>query len=185
MKIFRIRKLEGFSLIELILALVLLSTVILTAITVEVSVRKMQAKVQFKADLLNELIPVVEKMKKDFKMQIGNLDYPGLYVDAGRNWFAVRVDADNSGTITSGDEWHAYRWNTTVGDPLEYSPNNFTTPDLYDVIANNITYFMVYHPFGNSYNDTGLVINIGTRENPALPEDPVTNPGANLTTTVY
>lgn len=174
---------SGFTLIEFVVAIFLLSMVVLTAVTLELSLRKLQAKPEIQVKLLDELVPVVERIKKDFEGQIGVLYNTSLEIqDSGRR-LAIRVDSNNDGKITSSDAWHAYRWNGTVGNPIEYSPINFTVLTGYEVLAQGITDFSVTAP--TTYNNTALTLTIRTKKNPSAVEDLFTNPAVNLTTTVY
>ena len=148
--------LAGFTLIELLIAVLLLGTVVLTGVTIELAMRRMQIKPEAQVKLLDELIPVVERIKKDFQGQIGSLDNASLYIIGGRE-LTIRVDDGNVPCqIDPADPWHAYRWNGTVGDPIEYSSNNFTSD--YERIAEGVIDFNVFP----SYNNTALTVEIGT-----------------------
>ncbi|MDD5292480.1 MAG: prepilin-type N-terminal cleavage/methylation domain-containing protein [Candidatus Omnitrophica bacterium] len=171
---------NSFTLIELIIAVFLLSMVVLTAVTVELSLRKMQVKPEVQAKLIDELVPVIERIKNDFEKQIGSLHNTSVYIqDSGRR-LSIRTDSDNTGTVTDGDAWHAYRWNGTAGNPIEYSPSNFTTSD-----AENIAYGITDFYVNSGYDNTTLTIRVKTRKDPSQAENLFTNLGVNLTTTVY
>jgi len=171
----------GFTLIELIVAVFLLSMVVLTAVTVELSLRKMQVKPEAQTRLLDELTPVLERIKKDFYGQMGSVLNPSLSIEDSKHKVVIRVDVNNDGIP---DELHAYRWQyTTTSNPLEYSPNNFTSDAGREVLAQGITDFYVDAP--TAYNNTALTIRLKTRKDPSKAENLFTNPGVNLTTTIY
>jgi len=154
--------------------------VVLTGVTVELAMRRMQIKPQAQAKLLDELIPAVERIKKDFHAQIGTVEDRGVSIEDGGHTVVIRVDSDNSATITDGDQWHTYRWNET-GDPLEYSYNNFTNVNGYERVAENIIYFDA----SSTHSNTALTVEIGARRYPGQPENISTNPSSYLNTTIF
>ena len=149
-------KKRAFNLVELLIAVLLLGTVMLTGITIELAMRRMQIKPEAQIRLLDELIPVVERIRKDFQGQIGTLDNSSVWIESSgdERRLVIRVDTDNSGTISGGDLRHAYRWNGTVGDPIEYSADNSTFGER---AAEGICGFSV----SKAYGGTALNLSIG------------------------
>ena len=173
------RQNKAFTLIELLIAIFLFGMVVLTGITVELAMRRMQIKPEAQVKILDELIPAVERIRKDFQRQIGTLDNSSLEIKDYNRWLAIRVDSDNSANVTAGDEWRNYRWNGTVGDPLEYSNDNFT--GSYERMTENIILFNVVATEEN----TALTVEIGARRHPGQGENISTNPSAYLSTTIF
>jgi hypothetical protein len=146
----------------------------------------MQVKPEAQVRLLDELVPVVERIELDFGKQIGALYNSSVDIQQDGRRLAIRVDnpTNPDGKISADDEWHAYRWNySATSNPLEYSSNNFTS-GIYEILAQGITYFNVTEAQAN-LNDTALNIEIKTRKNPAAAEDSILNPAVDLTTTIY
>lgn len=169
---------KAVTLTELIIAILLLSAVIVTSVTVELALRRMQVKPINEAKLLDEIIPVMERINKDFERQIGSVFNSSLSIESGGQRLVIRVDSDNSSTTSSGDEWHAYNWPGGTSAPIEYYQNNTT---LTEIIAQNITDFFV----ASSYDNTTINVTIRTRKDPSQPENILTNPAVNLTETIF
>lgn len=167
---------KAFTLVELLVSIFLLGMVVATAVTLELALRRMQVKPSVQVKLLDELIPVLERIKKDFQMQIGSQINASLSIEDSGRRILIRVD-DGDGILDSGDPWHTYRWDNAPGHPVEYSPNNSTFTE----IASGITYFNV----ASAYNNTAITIQLRTRKDPLSPEDLFDNPSVNLTTTIF
>lgn len=169
---------RAVTLIELIIAVFLLSTVVVTAVTLELALRRIQMRPISEAKLINEVMPVMHRIKKDFERQIGSFINSSLSIEEGGRRLVLRVDSDNSGNVSGSDEWHAYRWPGGTSGPIEYYGNNTTLTETY---AQGITYFNV----ASAYNNTAIIVTIGIRKNPSLAEDALTNPAFNLTQTIF
>ncbi|MDD5005960.1 MAG: prepilin-type N-terminal cleavage/methylation domain-containing protein [Candidatus Omnitrophica bacterium] len=175
------RFLAGFTLMELMIAILLFSVVALTGITLEMAMRRMQTKPTAQTKLLGELIPVINRIRNDFENQIGGLYNNSLYIQESNQRVVIRVDYDNSGTVSAPDQWHAYRWPGGTYGSIYYSSDNFTSSN--ETIANGITYFNVVAPA--AYNNTALTVTIRTRKDPTKTESLFDNPAVNLTTTFF
>jgi len=179
---------KAITLVELLIAIFLLGAVVLTGISIELAMRNMTTKPSEKVKLMDELIPVVNKIKKDFDRSIGNLDNASVDIATlnpdGFNAVYIRVDdgdPNKMGQLDPADKWYVYRWNGTAGDPVEYFCNSTT---YFGHIALGIRNFEVSTPPGKNINEA-LKIHIEKTVNSGQPANAIDNPGANITTTIY
>jgi len=177
---------QAVTLMELMVALILLGAVVLTAYTLELSMRRMQVKPSVQTKILNELIPAIEMIDKDFNKKVGYRFNASLWItdinECGHMYQRARVviipDTDNSGNITSSDEVHAYWFNCTNRQIL-YSPSNSSAN--VQVVANGVDFFSAE----SLLNGTALKLMLRGRKDGSANEDPITNPGVNLTVNVF
>ena len=171
---------KAVTLIELLISIFLLGTIVLTAVTIELAMRRMNTKPTVQSQLLDELMPVLERIKKDFEGQIGTVYNSSVSIEESGRRVVIRVDDGTYwGQLDSGDHWHAYRWPGGSVGPIYYSANNFTSSN--ETIADGVIYFKAV----KSNNDTALNIQISNRKDPSKSENPLTNPGVSLNTTAY
>ena len=180
----KIKDFKGITLIELVMAVSLLSVIVLTGVSIEMTMRRMNIKPTVQSKLMGELIPVVEMIKKDFYQQIGNVNNSCLqiYNEPSGN-FAIRVDGPigNQGKIDLSDPWHNYSWGGTPAGAIYYSESgNFAVDN--ETIAYNIFNFAVSRP---NNDDTRIKIEIGTVKNPGEAIDSRNNPYVGINTTVF
>ena len=173
------RQKKGITLLEVLIAVLLMGSIVLTGASVELAMRNMQKKPTVAVKLRDELIPVIEMIKKDFGSQIGDLDNPSVVI--GSSTVSIRADDGPSsfGRFGSDDTWRVYRWNGTEGNAIEYLSNGTFVANL----ALGITDFAVSAPTG----DAGAVlrIDIAKKMIPGQPENRVDNPSCSLTTTFH
>jgi hypothetical protein len=175
------RKKRAITLLELIVAITLLGVVILAGITIELAMRRMNVKPRLESKLLDELIPIVEMMKKDFEFYlVGSITDPGI-ATLGTSGVALRV-----GNIYNFT-WHAYNWTGTTGAnayEFWYYPNYFFSSSYSRIGSKVISNFS--YSIGDT--NTSLSVKIGAISNPgaAVPlPDILTNPSVSLNTTFY
>lgn len=173
------RQEKAVTLLEVLIAVLLMGAIVLTGASVELAMRNMQKKPTIAVKLRDELIPVIESIKRDFSMQIGDMVNSSVTISA--TTLSIRVDDGLSsfGRLGSDDTWHGYRWNGTEGDPVEYLANSTFITN----IALGVTDFTVMAPTGNL--NAVLQIIIGKKMIPGQAEDKINNPGFTLTTTFH
>ncbi|MFC1710003.1 hypothetical protein ACFL2J_08120 [Candidatus Omnitrophota bacterium] len=171
---------KAVTLVELIVSIFLLSVILLTAVSIEVSMRKMQTTPTARIKLLNELIPVVKKMKNVYGMHLGSGFNPSVEILDGGSRLRIRIDNSGPhGQVDPGDIWEEFRWNGTEGDPLEHILNSTWQGGM----AEGVTDFLVTAPTGNA--NEAITIDIRKKLFPGEQEDWFDNPAFNLTTTIY
>jgi competence protein ComGC len=179
----------AITLVELLIAILLLSSVLLTAVSIELAMTKMQIGPTIKIKLIDELIPVVEKIKRDYGKHLSTLDDPGIVLqDSGRT-LLIRMD-DASGTspgrIGADDPWYVFRWSgasfsNDVSASIEYFNN--ATPGSVERLAEGITYFRVTAPTSDA--NEAITVEIKKKFDYSAAEDLVNNPSTDLKTTIY
>lgn len=173
------RQKKAVTLLEVLISVLLMGSIVLTGASVELAMRNMQRKPTIAVRQRDELIPVIERIKKDFGIHIG--DRTNTSVTMSSSTLSIRVDDGPSsfGKIAPDDSWYGYRWNGTEGDPVEYLANGTFRSNL----AIGVTSFSVSAPTGDW--DAALRITIGKKLIPGQAEHRVNNPGITLTTTFY
>jgi hypothetical protein len=130
------------TLVELILALLLLNVVILTGISMEIGVRRISSATDIESLLLGELAPLVASITTDINRGIGNtvnLSYSTTNLAGCANTLRIRTDFDNDGTCSAGDVWVAYC--RTAGNIFRYYPNAAFAP--FTMLSNRTSRFTV------------------------------------------
>lgn len=173
---------RAVTLVELMIAVFLLGLVVLTAVSLELALRKMQIGPTAKTQLLNELTPVMKKIRKDYDRQIGEVGNTSVNITNNGKTLGIRVDDSSPyGRLNPGDSWMVYRWNGTQGDPIEYY--NLSNPGSVRRLAGGIFKFKVISP--TSHPDEAITVDIRKRKDASQDICPVSNPQLNLTTTIF
>lgn len=194
MKTFQIKKKKAITLVELTLAIMLMSMIVLAGYSLELTMRRMSVAPRVEAQLLDELIPIMELIGKDFEFHstgnfsnlparvFGNPPGPGPRCDQGDDYgIEIRVgDAYNW-------KWQGYCWKGVAGAnayEFWYYPITTTPSTAHTVMGYGIYNFDFDLP--NAVNRTRLSVEISTRQDPTNPiPNAVTNPEVILNSTFY
>ncbi|PIQ88686.1 MAG: hypothetical protein COV72_07095 [Candidatus Omnitrophica bacterium CG11_big_fil_rev_8_21_14_0_20_42_13] len=131
------------TLIELMIAVVLLSVILLVGATIDIAARKFYNLTDRQAGLQNEINPVILRIKRDVNRASGRVGDQGITVQSGNSRFRVRVDNNNTPSDTSDDQWVSYG---LVGNEVlflgPHSPPAWPTAATAEVIADRVTAFV-------------------------------------------
>ena len=120
---------KAMTLIELILAIVLLNVIILTGISMELGIRRIFSSTDFEAQLLSEAVPIMMMVAKDINRAVGDIFVPAVdnasYNDTvgAKVTYYIRKDANVNGLADGGDIFAEYRY-SLLTDRLDYRPNS-------------------------------------------------------------
>ena len=113
---YSLRRKIGITLVELMVAITLLSLIFLTSANIDIASRKLMNVAERQAELQNEISPILLQIKKSINMATGERGNSGLNVDSGNSRIAIRLDVDANGVPNNGtandygdDNWIAYR----------------------------------------------------------------------------
>ena len=185
---------KAITLVELILAILLISTIVLAGYSLELTLRNMSVAPRVEAKVLDELIPIMEMIKKSFEFEAtGNvLNAPASFPT--REFDAPPPSCSGSGEngleINVGGVWQGYCWKGTGGpstDDYEFwfyedSNDNSLSPK---VIGKSITNFA--YDLHDAENRTRMSVEISAMKDPANhpTPNPFTNPEVTLNQTFY
>jgi len=181
---------RGFTLLELLIAMVLLVIIMLGFVSIDLFSRHHLFTADKRTKLQNEVSLVLEHMSKSVMRATGNVGDPGLLTGTaaiGEPVVDIRVDELNPPTPGdySDDTWVAYG-NNTAGQV--FFCNNTAGRTNYanrDILVRHIRSFIV-----NLVTDPvtstpiGVDINITAREKIAQPAS-LDNPEVNMRSTIY
>lgn len=145
---------KGITLIELIIATLLLSVVVLTAASVDLSARRFLTTSLLLSQAQNEASFALEHIYKKVRLGIGSKLKPGIedWSAGGNTGFKVMVDRNNNGRPDDGiNNGIGYRYQSAQKE-IRFVPN-LSVPGSYEVIAKGITAFN-YTINGNQLNIT-------------------------------
>lgn len=159
---------KGMTLVELVLALLLLNLIILTGLSMEIGVRRLFSSSDREAQLLSEIAPVVTRVTRDISRAIGAPGDPPYQYGRlncgmiGAGWVALNISSDyvvcfrrdtnNNALADVGDLWIAYLWRNSSawpnnGELVYYS--NLTDPNQNVTLTNRMWNFSVSAPNAN------------------------------------
>jgi hypothetical protein len=131
------------TMIELILALLLLNVVILTGISMEFGARRIFSSTDLESLLMGELAPIASAISSDINRGIGtssNLPYSTTNIGGCSNTLRIRTDSNNNGEVDGTDIFVAYC--RTASNGFRYYPNAAAT-STYTTLSDRITQFSV------------------------------------------
>lgn len=135
------------SLVELILAILLLNVVILTGISMELGMRRIFSSTDTETQLLDETAPIVALIAKDINRGIGDATNPPAsyaydttcLASGGDPLFCIHVDSNNNGVSDAGDIKVAYRFHPATNE-LWYYRNS---AGGYEILSGKVTAFSI------------------------------------------
>jgi hypothetical protein len=174
---------KAMTLVELILAIILLNIIILTGLSMELGIRRIFSSTDTEAQLLAEAVPIMTMVAKDINQAIGDVvvplaDYPYDYVSGGgesQHW--IRKDVNGNGLADAGDTFVVYRYRDNSWVPpytLDYCPD--IGIGSYSLLSDRVTQFSIAAPVNGTSN-----ISLTLRKNASLAAN-YTNPQITLNT---
>ncbi len=166
------------TLVELVMAIVLLSVVILTGVSIEMGMRRIFSSADAEAQLLGEAGPIMSLLSRDITRAIGDEAFPAYNVssNATSRVIFVRIDSGTPGTPDAGDRIEAFNWTNASGRPRFYYAANYTSGDAEYLSGRVVSFTAALNA------TTGLLdVSISLRNNTVLAASP-TNPEAVIRT---
>lgn len=172
---------SGLSLIELILAVLLLNVVIITGLSIELAMRRIFLTTNVEIALLNEAGPILDWASRDINRGIGTVgDLPlsTVTLGAGNPTFRIRYDSNGNGRADGADIWVAYRYIDNGGNryQLWYYPD--ASSGTHEVISDKVMNFSV-----GAISNGSSVVTLQVRLKPSEAAS-LSNPEITLTTEV-
>jgi Tfp pilus assembly protein PilV len=176
---------KSLTLLELILAVILMSMVVIGFTGIDVFTRQSVISADRRAKVQNSIAYVLAHMTKNIAKAINdptNSDDPNSPI----TWYPVnddpsveiRVDSDNDGRYGSADKKIAYSYNAT-NQELRYYPDS-SVPGTYDIISDKVFWIDAYYSNTTNY----LKINVTGRWDLNNATVSPENPQINMTTYV-
>lgn len=128
------KRFKGITLIELLIAMVLLSIIVLGLNSIDFFSHFHLITSDRRARIQNEASFALEHMSKQITNAIGDLQSPPLQVYPGNREIRIRVDSDRDGYLDVDDLWIGYR---QLGSQILFYPDA-TQLGNSEVIANHI-----------------------------------------------
>ena len=122
---------NAITLVELMVAITLLSLIFLTSANIDIASRKLTNAAERQAELQNEISPALLQIKKSINLATGEKNNSGLNIDAANNRIAIRLDIDANGI-------------PNIGTANDYTDDNWIA---YQLVENKIQYYL---PYGSS-----------------------------------
>ena len=146
---------KGMTLVELILAIILLNIIILTGLSMELGIRRIFSSTDLEAQLLAEAVPIMTMAAKDINQAVGDIvnspaDDAYSY-DPTSPYFKyyIRRDTNGNGLADGNDGWAEYRYRASTYT-LDY---RFPNIGVYTVLSDRVTQFSISSPV----NGTSIV----------------------------
>ena len=164
-------KRRGLTLVELVLALLLLSVVILTGVSMELGMRRIFSSADTEAQLLQEAAPIMALVGKVVNRGIGeNISYP-LAITGSTSTLAnfnICIESNNDSKATAADTWVDFRFiNNSAGikHQLRYYPSNASAS--YQLLSQRVVFFNITNPdpVNNPFSNVTLIL----RKDPDTP----------------
>lgn len=177
-------KIEGMTLLELILAVLLLNVVILTGISMELGLRRIYRSTDLEIQLLDEASPILAMVTKDINRGIGYIfDLPyrtaSIAASACDTTYQIRIDSNNNAMFDPGDGWVSFRYMPSTCPSYPYYLLYHDIDGNVFLLSNKVTAFSISPP---SADGTSTII-LQLRKDPAVAAS-YTNPQINLETSV-
>jgi type II secretory pathway pseudopilin PulG len=177
----RLFKPHGMTLIELVMAIVLLNIVILTGISIEMGMRRIFTSTDVEAQLLGDAGPILSLLSRAVTAAIGDarsgFNAYRVVTSGSNTALYVYADAGTLGIRDAGDRPILFNLSSAgVGQPRFYYSAN-TSTGVSEMLSSHVAAFNV------SLNSTSGLLNIAMdlRQNISQAVG-VTNPGAIVTT---
>ena len=174
---------NGMSLVELILAILLLNVVILTGISMELGLRRIYTSTDVESQLLGETAPIIAMITKDINRGIGDSTNPPVsypydttcVASAGSDpVFCIHADSSGDGIYDPmTDKEVAYRFHPSANELWYYMD---ASAGGYSILSGKVTGFSVVPQPANGT----AVISLSVRKDPTQAVN-ATNPELNIT----
>ena len=149
-------KKQGLTLVELILAILLLNVVLLGGISLEMGVRRIFYSSSSDAAQFNEISAIMAFITKDINRGVGwlgQLAYMSVMVDGLPTW-EIRVDSNGNGIADAGDVIVGYQFDN-ISHQLRYYPN-VNIKSNYSILSSQVESFGIDAPNDSTGFVTGV-----------------------------
>ena len=112
---------KAMTLVELILAIILLNIIILTGLSMELGMRRIFSSTDIEAQLLAEAVPIMTMVAKDINQAVG--DIVNVPADDAYSYdptippfdkYYIRKDVNGNGLADGGDPFAEYRYRAST-----------------------------------------------------------------------
>lgn len=148
----RLFKGRAMTLVELVLALLLLSVVIMTGISMELGLRRIYSSTDFEAQLMNEAAPILTMVAKSINRGIGSVGNPA-FSTPGAGRFQIRIDSDGDGVAEATDTVVEYR---LASNELRYYPD--ASAASFVLLSDRATAFSIGSPTASGFSTIALTL---------------------------
>lgn len=165
---------KAVTLIELVLAMVLLSVVIMTGLSMELGLRRIYSTTDFESRLLEEAVPIVAEVSKTINRGVGYYNQSPLrsWVVGTSLFYGIVYDSNRNGWRDAADREAIFRFSAS-NFTLAYCRDN--TTGVYTDLSSRIVAFTIGAPANGA-----SVVTLRLRLNPAGAAN-YTNPEVNVT----
>lgn len=169
---------RGLSLVELILAILLLNVVLLTGLCIELGVHRIFQTTNVEIELLNEANPILDWVTRDINRGIGIVGDLPLSTASGANYisYLIRYDSNNNNRADAADISVAYRYYSSGTNRYQLWHYPDSSNSAHEVLSNKVIAFSV-GAITNGVSDVTLQL----RLDPSVAAS-VDNPEITLTT---
>jgi len=183
----KVRTVNAITLIELLIAAILIGIVMLGAVSVDFAIRRGRQGMVQGNKIAMELEASMLQMTRDAMISTGDASSPtnsGIdYDDTGpiQN-ICFRYDADNDPNTYGGDEWTCYSRVASQYEILRCTAQNFplgadgTCPGGSQVMHENAVDFFAINSNTTTNDIESISFDLQTCDDPSQPENPTTNP---------
>ena len=183
---------KSVTLVELIICIMLLGVIVLGAIAFHLSAERFLSSSEGKTQVLNELMLILQHIQKNVLMATGDIGDVGISVAGASPILRIRQDINGAGVVNNTPEDYTddrivgYRFDLGTGQ-IDFEGVEILTRGFVQEVG-----FPFNVRAGAVVNGGVEITNLALRLDPALPEDPNTNPqvstidtGANRTVYFY
>lgn len=165
---------KAVTLIELVLAMVLLSVVIMTGLSMELGLRRIYSTTDFEARLLEEATPIVAEVSKNINRGVGYYNQSALrsWVSGTNVYYGIVYDSNVNGMRDAWDREAIFRF-SAPSFTLAYCRDN--TTGVYTDLSNRVVSFSIAAPANGA-----SVVSLRLRLIPGSAAN-YTNPEVNIT----
>lgn len=169
------------TLVELIIAMLLVSTFLLAGVSVELAMRRIHRTTDLEAILITEGETIMLKISSDLQNSLGAL-HPSVvsespFTAGGVPYYKIRRDANYNARPDSFDQWSGFHFDAPAHE-LRYYPNAATA--AMDVLSNHVSSFSLTR----NTNNACVRIDLSLVNDPMQPFPTITNPHVVFTTCV-
>lgn len=176
-------KKKSVTLVELILASILLSVVVLSAVSIDMTARYFFRSSDQKVQVLNDVGFLAEHMQTTISHAHGwQADNGYNLAQPTSSWLRIRLDGGTPATFgDAADTWVEYRFNNANNQVTYCSNWNGGCSVAVQTLSNRIRRM----EFSLTASNTGVLLNIGAIFDPSKDANPKINPEVNFTTSVF
>ena len=132
---------KGFTLTELLIAVVLTGLIILVVGSVDISSRRFFEAIKEKVQIQAEAAMAMEHIIKNLQLGIGDVDNPGFSISGGNSQILVWQDSNGNGMRDAGDGSVTYQYDAGQRR-IRYQPGSSPWENLTDAIIYDCNFYI-------------------------------------------